>query len=136
MLACQLRFQMNPHRMSLLLSMEHCVYWKRLVSPCFTCTTDRRLCCGRLFSPRALLQASIRCYSSAVVRRNATRKEDQHAPQSILKRKGKGKGAVSVNLPETKKEVLAFLINPLHLTIQSNSKVQDCRKLIRTYLIE
>ena len=105
------RQQINPCKINLLLRMERCVYMKRLVSSCLTSLVSGRPCCGRIFIPRAcsLPQSALRnLYASTSVTRNATGNEDHDNLQSIHKAKGKVKGTVSVNLPETKKEVISF----------------------------
>lgn len=91
---------MNAYRMNFLRSVEHSVNMKRLVSSCLTSLAGCRSCGGgRHIVPRAL-STSFRSY--------ATGKGQEADPHSVLKTKGTGKGSVSVDLPETQKEVSLY----------------------------
>ena len=100
---------MNPYRMSLLLSIEHCVCVKRLASSCLTSVviSGRSSFRGRHSVPRACTQSLLRSlYTPTSVMRNAAGKEGQGDLQPIRSKKLK-KGVFNLNLPETKKEVSA-----------------------------
>ena len=78
----------------------------RLTNSCLTSSAVCRSCGGRsrFFIPRAALSTSFQCYTSTTLIKNAAEKGKETNPDSILKPKGKGKGKVSVDLPEAKKQ--------------------------------
>lgn len=80
----------------------------RLAISCLTSSDVCRLCGGRsrFFIPRVVLSlsTSFQRYASTALIKNTSENEKEANPHSILKPKDKGKGKVSVDLPEAKKQ--------------------------------